>query len=89
MACFTEWGGMNEIRAISLLYKRDVIIFNGQKQTVENVTNGGFDQNLLLCYTPPKQYETILSLLYVKKAAYCQCMSIFSIFIVILFSNMT
>lgn len=79
MACFTEWGGMNEIRAISLLYKRDVIIFNGQKQTVENVTNGGFDQNLLLCYTPPKQYETVLSLLYVKKAAYCQCMWTFSL----------
>ncbi|XP_014481456.1 PREDICTED: uncharacterized protein LOC106747926 isoform X2 [Dinoponera quadriceps] len=72
MACFTEWGGMNEIRAMSLLYKRDVIIFNGQKQMIENVTNGGFDQNLLLCYTPPKQYETVLSLLYVKKAAYCQ-----------------
>lgn len=74
MEFFTEWGGMNEIRAMSMLYKRDVIIFNGQKRTVENVTNSGSEQKLYLCYTPPKHYEIVLSLLCVKQAAYCQCM---------------
>lgn len=74
MACFTEWGSTNEIRAMSLLYERDIIIFNAQKQTVENVTNNGFESNLLLCYTPPKQYETVYTIHYIQIAAYCQCM---------------
>ncbi|XP_072758114.1 uncharacterized protein [Anoplolepis gracilipes] len=73
MQCFTEWGGPNEIRAMSLLYKRDIIIFVGEKQICENVTNNGFKKGvILLCHTEPKQYEPVYPMAFVQSAAYCQ-----------------
>ncbi|XP_070153573.1 putative uncharacterized protein DDB_G0291608 isoform X1 [Polyergus mexicanus] len=73
MQCFTEWGGPNEIRALSLLYKRDIIIFVGEKQICENVTNNGFKKGvILLCHTEPKQYEPVYPMAFVQSAAYCQ-----------------
>nr|XP_031850193.1 GATA zinc finger domain-containing protein 14-like isoform X2 [Nomia melanderi] len=72
MACFTEWGGMNEIQAMSLLYKREFVIFNGQKQIQRNVTNNGFKDAIYLCHTPQKQYESIYTQDFVASAAYCQ-----------------
>lgn len=74
MQCFTEWGGSNEIHAMSLLYKRDIIIFIGDKQICENITNNGFKKGvILLCYTEPKQYEPVYPMAFVQSAAYCQC----------------
>ncbi|KAJ8686666.1 hypothetical protein QAD02_022460 [Eretmocerus hayati] len=72
MACFTEWGGTNEILAISSLYKRNIVIFHGQKFTKETVVDHGHKENLLLCFTPPKQYETVMSREYTAKAGFCQ-----------------
>lgn len=73
MQCFTEWGGVNEIRAMSLLYKRDVIVFIGEKQICENVTNNGFKKAvILLCHTEGKQYEPVYPMAFVQSAAYCQ-----------------
>ncbi|XP_076669782.1 uncharacterized protein LOC143369568 isoform X3 [Andrena cerasifolii] len=72
MACFTEWGGLNEIQAMSLLYKREFIIFNGQKQVHRSVTDNGFNDAVYLCHTSQKQYETIYTRDFVATAAYCQ-----------------
>ncbi|XP_076167094.1 uncharacterized protein LOC143146573 isoform X2 [Ptiloglossa arizonensis] len=72
MACFTEWGGMNEIQAMSLLFKREFIIFNGQMQIHRPVTNNGFKDTIYLCYSPQKQYDTIYTREVVATAAYCQ-----------------
>ncbi|XP_076648689.1 uncharacterized protein LOC143356681 isoform X2 [Halictus rubicundus] len=72
MTCFTEWGGINEIQAMSLLYKREFVILNGQKQVQRNVTNNGFKDVIYLCHTPQKQYESIYTQDFVATAAYCQ-----------------
>ncbi|KAK2584295.1 hypothetical protein KPH14_006692 [Odynerus spinipes] len=72
MACFTESGGMNEIQAMSLLYKKDVILFNGQKQTCTSITNNGFTNYIYLCHTPPKQYESVYTKNFVMAAGFCQ-----------------
>ncbi|XP_066596864.1 uncharacterized protein [Prorops nasuta] len=72
MTCFTEWGGTHEIHAMSLLYKREVIIFNSQKQMQQQITNNGFEKIILLCHTPPKQYESVYTKEYVANAAFCQ-----------------
>ncbi|XP_076635129.1 uncharacterized protein LOC143348583 [Colletes latitarsis] len=72
MACFTEWGGMNEIQAMSLLFKREFVIFNGQRQTRCTVTDNGFQDTIYLCHTPQKQYDTIYTRDVVATAAYCQ-----------------
>ncbi|CAK9798887.1 Putative bifunctional UDP-N-acetylglucosamine transferase and deubiquitinase ALG13 [Anthophora quadrimaculata] len=72
MACFTEWGSMNEIQAMSLLYQREFVIFNGHKQISRIVTNNGFKDIIYLCHTPQKQYESIYTRDFVATAAYCQ-----------------
>ncbi|XP_043489509.1 putative uncharacterized protein DDB_G0286901 [Polistes fuscatus] len=72
MACFTESGGPNEIQAISLLYKKDIILFNGQKQICKSVTNNGFINHIYLCHTPQKQYESVYNKNFVMAAGFCQ-----------------
>nr|KAF7431640.1 hypothetical protein H0235_004564 [Vespula pensylvanica] len=72
MTCFTEAGGTNEIQAMSLLYKKEVILFNGQKQTCKQLTNYGFKNYIRLCYTPQKQYESVYSKNFVREAGFCQ-----------------
>ncbi|XP_015440459.1 PREDICTED: uncharacterized protein LOC107195184 isoform X2 [Dufourea novaeangliae] len=72
MACYTEWGGINEIQAMSLLYKREFVIFYGQKQISRTITNNGFKDVIYLCHTPQKQYESIYTPDFVASAAYCQ-----------------
>ncbi|XP_076756724.1 uncharacterized protein LOC143426890 [Xylocopa sonorina] len=82
MACFTEWGGLNEIQAMSLLYKREFVIFNDQNQASRIVTNNGFKDVIYLCHTPQKQYESIYTRDFVATAAYCQ-----SIVYLVLYKN--
>ncbi|XP_031786882.1 uncharacterized protein LOC100118517 isoform X2 [Nasonia vitripennis] len=72
MSCFTEWGGMNEILAMSQLYKRNVVIFHGQKLTRETVIDHGYKDGLYLCFTPPKQYETVFTQEHTTNAGFCQ-----------------
>ncbi|XP_012220948.1 uncharacterized protein [Linepithema humile] len=72
MECFTEWGGPNEIRAMSLLYNRDIIIFIADKKICENVTNNYKEGVILLCHTESKQYEPVYPMAFVQSAAYCQ-----------------
>jgi hypothetical protein len=73
MACFTEWGGKNEILAMSLLFKRNVVIFHGQKLSRETIIDHGFKDSLYLCFTPLKQYETVYTQEYTANAGFCQC----------------
>ena len=73
MACFTQWGSMNEILAISLLYQRNVIIFHGQKLTKDTSINHDFNDNIYLCFTPPKQYESVFTQEHTANAGFCQC----------------
>jgi hypothetical protein len=74
MQCFTEWGGPNEIRAMSLLYRRNIIIFVGEKQMCETIVKTGFKKSdILLCRTNTKQYESVYPISFVQTAAYCQC----------------
>ncbi|EZA60840.1 UDP-N-acetylglucosamine transferase subunit ALG13-like protein [Ooceraea biroi] len=73
MQCFTEWGGPNEIRAMSLLYHRNIIIFVGEKQMCETVVRTDFKKgDILLCRTNTRQYESVYPISFVQTAAYCQ-----------------
>ncbi|XP_043288484.1 protein ovarian tumor locus-like [Venturia canescens] len=72
MACFTEWGGPDEIKAMSLLYKKEVIMFDGVKMVSKPITDNGFEETVLLCHTPPKQYDSVYRKDFVASAAFCQ-----------------
>ncbi|XP_012255998.2 protein ovarian tumor locus-like [Athalia rosae] len=72
MSYFTEWGGLFEIKAMSLLYQRDIILFHGVKLTRQLVTHNGFNKMIYLCHIPPKQYETVYARDFISVAAFCQ-----------------
>ncbi|XP_051162758.1 protein ovarian tumor locus-like isoform X2 [Leptopilina boulardi] len=73
MACFTEWGGIHEIEAMSELYQREIIIFDGQTMTRKIVNNNyGYKNHITLCYTAQKQYESVYTKEYIKTAGFCQ-----------------
>lgn len=72
LSCVTEWGGMNEIEAMSRLYKHDFIIFYGQKMMKTNVTNNGYDKFIYLCHTSLRQYEAVYEKNIIANSAFCQ-----------------
>ncbi|KAH0553583.1 probable basic-leucine zipper transcription factor F isoform X1 [Cotesia glomerata] len=70
-----KWGGMMEIEAMSLLYKRDFVIFFGGHSTElkkKIVINNGFNKFIYLCHTPPRHYETVYKNQIMATAAFCQ-----------------
>lgn len=79
MACITEWGDMNAILAMSLLYQMNVVIFHGQKLTKDTAIDHGFQKTINLCFTPPKQYESVFTQEYTADAGFCQCELKFSL----------
>ncbi|XP_012284818.1 GATA zinc finger domain-containing protein 7 isoform X2 [Orussus abietinus] len=72
MSYVTEWGGELEIKAISLLYKKDIIVFHGHELTRQKVSDNNFEECIYLCFTLPKQYESIYSKEFISSAAFCQ-----------------
>ncbi|XP_057328528.1 GATA zinc finger domain-containing protein 14-like isoform X2 [Microplitis mediator] len=75
MSSVSEWGGMTEIEAMSLLYKREFVVFYAGQSTAlkkKEVTNNGFDKNIYLCFTPPRHYETVYKNHIIATAAFCQ-----------------
>ncbi|XP_023246007.1 OTU domain-containing protein 4-like isoform X4 [Copidosoma floridanum] len=72
MACVTEWGGENEILAMSLLYQKNVVIFDGHKLTKKVAIDNRRQENFLLCFMPPKQYETVYNQEHTAIAGFCQ-----------------
>lgn len=73
MAGATEWGGEREIRAMSLLYKREFVIYDGNKMTRNVVTNNGSDKFVYLCQTGHRKYESVFAREAISSAAFCQC----------------
>ncbi|CAG5097985.1 Similar to ALG13: Putative bifunctional UDP-N-acetylglucosamine transferase and deubiquitinase ALG13 (Homo sapiens) [Cotesia congregata] len=66
---------MMEIEAMSLLYKRDFVIFFGGHTTElkkKIVINNGFNKYIYLCHTPPRHYETVYKNQIMATAAFCQ-----------------
>lgn len=64
-----------EIEAMSLLYKRDFVIFFGGHTTElkkKIVINNGFNKSIYLCHTPPRHYETVYKNQIMATAAFCQ-----------------
>lgn len=73
MSCITEWGGMSEIEAMSLLYKLEVVVFNSQKESQLEITHNGFRDVIYLCQSTQKQYDVVYKRDYIAVAGFCQC----------------
>ncbi|XP_061847941.1 OTU domain-containing protein 4 isoform X2 [Colius striatus] len=67
-----EWVGQVEISALSLMYKKDFIIYREPNVSPSHVTENGFSDKVLLCFSNGNHYDIVYPIEYSEKAALCQ-----------------
>ncbi|KAH0616013.1 hypothetical protein JD844_026758 [Phrynosoma platyrhinos] len=67
-----EWVGQVEISALSLMYKKDFIIYQEPNTTPSQVTENGFPDKVLLCFSNGSHYDIVYPIEYTLNAALCQ-----------------
>ncbi|XP_075277166.1 OTU domain-containing protein 4 isoform X3 [Opisthocomus hoazin] len=67
-----EWVGQVEISALSLMYKKDFIIYREPNACPSHVTENGFSDKVLLCFSNGNHYDIVYPIEYSEKAALCQ-----------------
>ncbi|XP_062986543.1 LOW QUALITY PROTEIN: OTU domain-containing protein 4-like [Elgaria multicarinata webbii] len=67
-----EWVGQVEISALSLMYKKDFIIYQEPNSTPLHVTENGFPDKVLLCFSNGSHYDIVYPIKYTLNAALCQ-----------------
>ncbi|XP_067897549.1 OTU domain-containing protein 4 [Heterodontus francisci] len=67
-----EWVGQVEISALSLMYKRDFIIYQEPNRPPAHVTENGFPDTITLCFSNGNHYDSVYPRTFVDAAALCQ-----------------
>ncbi|XP_060634866.2 OTU domain-containing protein 4 isoform X1 [Anolis sagrei] len=67
-----EWVGQVEISALSLMYKKDFVIYQEPNTTPSHVTENGFPDKVLLCFSNGSHYDIVYPVQYTLHAALCQ-----------------
>ncbi|XP_036768512.1 putative bifunctional UDP-N-acetylglucosamine transferase and deubiquitinase ALG13 isoform X1 [Manis pentadactyla] len=67
-----ESAGQLEIRALSLIYKRDFIVYRYPRKPPIYVTDNGYEDKILLCYSSNGHYDLVHSKEFQSSAAVCQ-----------------
>ncbi|KAJ8028811.1 OTU domain-containing protein 4 [Holothuria leucospilota] len=67
-----EWAGQVEISALSLLYKRDFLIYQLPGKPPTDVTQNGFDKRIMLCFSHGNHYDSVFTREFQHNAAVCQ-----------------
>ncbi|XP_025227782.1 putative bifunctional UDP-N-acetylglucosamine transferase and deubiquitinase ALG13 isoform X2 [Theropithecus gelada] len=67
-----ESAGQLEIRALSLIYNRDFILYRFPGKPPTYVTDNGYEDKILLCYSNSGHYDSVYSKQFQSSAAVCQ-----------------
>ncbi|XP_061265477.1 putative bifunctional UDP-N-acetylglucosamine transferase and deubiquitinase ALG13 isoform X4 [Bos javanicus] len=67
-----ESAGQLEIRALSLIYNRDFILYRYPGKPPTSVTDNGYENKILLCYSSNGHYDSVYSKQFQSSAAVCQ-----------------
>ncbi|XP_021573475.1 putative bifunctional UDP-N-acetylglucosamine transferase and deubiquitinase ALG13 [Carlito syrichta] len=67
-----ESAGQLEIRALSLIYNRDFILYRYPGKPPTYVTDNGYEDKILLCYSSNGHYDSVYSKQFQSSAAICQ-----------------
>nr|KAF6434953.1 hypothetical protein HJG63_000579 [Rousettus aegyptiacus] len=67
-----ESAGQLEIRALSLIYNRDFILYRYPGKPPTCVTDNGYEDKILLCYSSNGHYDSVYSKQFQSSAAVCQ-----------------
>ncbi|XP_028932491.1 OTU domain-containing protein 4 [Ornithorhynchus anatinus] len=67
-----EWVGEVEISALSLMYKRDFIIYQKPNVSPSHVTENSFPEKVFLCFSNGNHYDIVYPIKYKDSSALCQ-----------------
>ncbi|XP_052026754.1 putative bifunctional UDP-N-acetylglucosamine transferase and deubiquitinase ALG13 isoform X2 [Apodemus sylvaticus] len=67
-----ESAGQLELRALSLIYNRDFILYRYPGKPPTQVTDNGFEDKILLCYSNNGHYDSVYSKEFQSTAGICQ-----------------
>nr|XP_048297802.1 putative bifunctional UDP-N-acetylglucosamine transferase and deubiquitinase ALG13 isoform X2 [Myodes glareolus] len=67
-----ESAGQLELRALSLIYNRDFILYRYPGKPPIHVTDNGFENKILLCYSNNGHYDSVYSKEFQSTAGICQ-----------------
>lgn len=67
-----EWVGQVEISALSLMYKKDFVIYQEPNAPPSCVTENNFPDKIMLCFSNGNHYDIVYPASYTENAALCQ-----------------
>nr|XP_044986691.1 OTU domain-containing protein 4 [Jaculus jaculus] len=67
-----EWVGQVEISALSLMYRKDFVIYREPNASPSQVTENNFPEKVLLCFSNGNHYDIVYPLKYKDSSAVCQ-----------------
>ncbi|EDL14722.1 mCG140193, partial [Mus musculus] len=67
-----ESAGQLELKALSLIYNRDFIIYRYPGKPPTQVTDNGFEDKIILCYSNNGHYDSVYSKEFQSTAGICQ-----------------
>lgn len=67
-----EWVGQVEISALSLMYRKDFVIYQEPNVSPSHVTENNFPEKVLLCFSNGNHYDIVYPITYRDSSAVCQ-----------------
>jgi OTU domain-containing protein 4 len=67
-----EWVGQVEISALSLMYRKDFVIYREPNVSPSQVTENNFPEKVLLCFSNGNHYDIVYPIKYKDSSAMCQ-----------------
>ncbi|XP_036095800.1 OTU domain-containing protein 4 isoform X1 [Molossus molossus] len=67
-----EWVGQVEISALSLMYRKDFVIYREPNVSPSQVTENNFPEKVLLCFSNGNHYDIVYPIKYKESSAVCQ-----------------
>ncbi|XP_052022156.1 OTU domain-containing protein 4 isoform X4 [Apodemus sylvaticus] len=67
-----EWVGQVEISALSLMYRKDFVIYQEPNVSPSHVTENNFPEKVLLCFSNGNHYDIVYPITYKDSSAMCQ-----------------
>ncbi|XP_028737596.1 OTU domain-containing protein 4 [Peromyscus leucopus] len=67
-----EWVGQVEISALSLMYRKDFVIYQEPNVSPSQVTENNFPEKVLLCFSNGNHYDIVYPITYKDSSAMCQ-----------------
>ncbi|XP_034413606.1 OTU domain-containing protein 4 [Cyclopterus lumpus] len=67
-----QWVGEVEINALSVIYKRDFLIFQEPGKPAVHITDNDFKDKVRLCFLNGNHYDSVYPVSFIRGAALCQ-----------------